>query len=143
MNNGISRFLAPLIILQFFLLVVQFIIGMWINLFAPMNVPAQPYGHMMGGYFMSIMVQIPEVMVHMMIGFLIGLLSLIILIISFFTKRLSIIVLLAINGFLVLIAGIYGLIFLLGGLQNNVQSFIMAMGFIGAVSSDFGTIYFL
>ncbi len=147
MSNNISRFLVPLIIFQVFLLTIQFIIGMWINLFAPMNIPIpQHYNGMMGmmsGYLMSVMIQIPEIMAHMMVGILIGLLAFISLFISFFTKKLLIIILVAINGFLTLIAGIYGLMFLLGGMQNNILSFIMSIGFIGIVFSDFGIIYFI
>jgi len=146
MSNNISRFLVPLIIVQIFLLTIQFIIGMWINLFAPMNIPSPQYYNgmmgMMSGYLMSVMIQIPEIMVHMMVGILIGLLAFISLFISFFTKKLLIIILVAINGSLTLMAGIYGLMFLLGGMQNNILSFIMSLGFIGIVLSDFGIIYF-
>jgi len=146
MTNNTSRFLIPLVTAQIFLLTIQFIIGIWINLFAPMNITVQQYHRymmgMMGGILMSIMSQVPEIMVHMMIGILIGVFALIILILSFFTKKPLIIILAIINGPLTLMAGISGLYFVLGGLQNNILSFIMSIGFIGVVLSDFGIIYF-
>ncbi|MGC8497729.1 MAG: SHOCT domain-containing protein [Thermoplasmata archaeon] len=143
MTNNISRFIVPLVIVQFFLLAVQFIIGMWINLFAPMNIPTTQYNGMMGSYLMDIMIQIPEIMAHMMVGILIGLVALITLFVSIFTGKFTIILLVAINGILTLMAGIYGITFLIGGMQNNILSFIMSIGFIGVVLSDFGIIYFI
>ena len=146
MTNNTSRFLIPLVTAQIFLLTIQFIIGIWINLFAPMNITVQQYHRymmgMMGGILMSIMSQVPEIMVHMMIGILIGVFALIILILSFFTKKPLIIILAIINGPLTLMAGISGLYFVLGGLQNNILSFIMAIGFIGVFLTDFWIIYY-
>lgn len=137
-NSG--GLIAILVMIQFFFLIIQFILGMWINLFAPMNIPVSTYGGYVMG-FMAIFFQVPGVIEHMMNGMLIGLIALIILFASIFAGKPRIIVLAAFNGILTLTAGIGGMYFVLSGLSNNMLSLTMAIGFIGVISTDFSILY--
>ncbi len=135
------KFIGWALMFQVFLLVIQFILGMLINLFAPtMNtsLPLTPMGFMMMAAF-----SLPDIMAHMVIGIIIGIISVIIVASSFFTGRYSLIALAFANGLMTLISGVSGIYFLLGYMQNNYLSLIMAIGFIGVISTDFGMIHLL
>ncbi|MCL4314357.1 MAG: hypothetical protein M1454_01325 [Candidatus Thermoplasmatota archaeon] len=116
--------LSAMLILLFLFLFIQFLLGMYINLFV--SIPVMPAFSMMGygpyGGF-------PIVMAHMFLGIIIGLISLGILFLSIGTGRNK--TLISATGLFlsVLFAGVNGLFFLFGG-QNNVNSFLMATGFI-------------
>ncbi|MEM0159916.1 MAG: SHOCT domain-containing protein [Candidatus Micrarchaeaceae archaeon] len=136
-NEG--RMIAMLLMIQVFLLVIQFILGMWINLFAPAinsSLPQPPMGFMMLAMF-----SVPEIMVHMAIGILIGILSLMIIASSLLRGSRLIAGLAVTNGILTILAGMSGVSFLFGGMQNNALSFTMAIGFIGVVSTNAGMLY--
>ena len=125
-----AQFVSNLILLEFMLLIVQFIIGMWMNLFAVF--PSFGPSLFMYG-MMQVMFSVPELMVHMMNGILIGLVSLMIFIVlaTFSDYRLSLLG--GTASVSVLIAGISGLEFMFSGFTNNVFSFLMSLGFIFTV----------
>ncbi|MCL4335194.1 MAG: hypothetical protein M1402_03765 [Candidatus Thermoplasmatota archaeon] len=124
MRRMMADGLSAMVIILFVFLFIQFLLGMYINLFV--SIPVMSPFFMMGygpyGGF-------PIVMAHMFLGILIGLVSLGILFLSIGTGSLRTL-LSAIGLFLsVLLAGIDGLLFLFNG-QNNINSFLMSTGFI-------------
>jgi hypothetical protein len=129
-NSTASRLAINLILLEFLLLVIQFIIGMWINLFAVF--PSFGSSFFMYG-MMRVMFSVPELMVHMMTGMLIGLVSIMIFVILAIGGDYRLSSLSAIASVSILTAGIGGLEFIFSGFSNNVFSFIMSMGFIFTV----------
>ncbi|MGB9815595.1 MAG: hypothetical protein ACPLVI_06575 [Thermoplasmata archaeon] len=130
--------LIIILFIQVLLLMLQFTIGMWINLFAPMNIATPPH-HM---FMMYIFFQIPLLMSHFMLGILIGLVSIVIIVISVFSGKIIIPLLAVLNGVLIFIAGLSGIYFVLSNLSYNPFSYIMALCFIGAVFTDFLILYF-
>ena len=120
MHNGLS---AMLLILFAFLF-LQFLLGMYINLF--ISIPVKSPFFMMGyGPYGGFSI----VMAHMFLGILIGLASLGILFLSIGAGSLRIL-LSSIGLFLsILLAGIDGLFFLFDG-ENNINSYLMSAGFI-------------
>jgi hypothetical protein len=112
---------------------LQFTIGMWINLFAPMNIATPPH-HM---FMMYIFFQIPLLMSHFMLGILIGLISIALIVVSVFMGKIIVPIIAFLNGILIFLAGISGIYFVLGNLSNNIFSFIMALCFMGTVFTDF------
>ena len=129
-NSTASRLAINLILLEFLLLVIQFIIGMWINLFAVF--PSFGSSFFMYG-MMRVMFSVPELMVHMMTGMLIGLISIMIFVILAIGGDYRLSSLSAIASVSILAAGIGGLEFVFSGFGNDVFSFIMSLGFIFTV----------
>ncbi|MFP3228436.1 MAG: hypothetical protein RXQ71_06565 [Caldisphaera sp.] len=80
---------------------------------------------------------IPLLPFHMMLGIIIGMISLAMLVISAIKKDSKILVLSLVEGMFVLIAGISAIDFVLSGLSNNYLSFIMSIGFIGSLITLF------
>jgi hypothetical protein len=121
------------------LLAVEFIIGMWMNLFAtfPTLNPSYPMFGMM-----DVMFSVPELMVHMMVGVLVGLLSLMIFMMAIMNGNRTLIVVSTIGSVSILVSGISGLEFMFSGFQNNIFSFAMSVGFIFTVISYFLFIYY-
>ena len=120
------------------LLAMQFVLGMWMNLFAlfPTSSVAFPtYG------MMNVMFSVPELMVHMMNGVLIGMLSLMIFVMSLMGGYRKSAMLSVIASISIFLAGMSGLEFILTGFQNNVLSFTMSLGFVVAVISYVFLIY--
>ncbi|MGC8573747.1 MAG: hypothetical protein ACP5L0_07140 [Caldisphaera sp.] len=137
MKMNKSTIPLALIVVQISLLAVQFITGMIINLFAPMNVqPYSSYPFMMG-YMMYVFSTIPLLSFHMMLGIIIGMVSIAMLVISAIKKDNKILILSFVEGLFVLMAGISGINFVLSGLSNNWLSLIMSIGFIGSLISLF------
>ncbi len=137
MKMNKSTIPLALIIVQISLLAVQFITGMIINLFAPMNIqPYSSYPFMMG-YMMYVFSTIPLLSFHMMLGIIIGMVSIAMLVISAIKKDNKILILSSVEGLFVLMAGISGINFVLSGLSNNWLSLIMSIGFIGSLISLF------
>lgn len=126
------------VMLELVLLAVQFIIGMWINLFALF--PTGNTGFPMNG-MMSVMFSVPELMAHMMIGMLVGLLSLMIFALSLIVNDRRSAMLSAVASLSIFLAGISGLEFMLSGFQVNILSFLMSLGFVVAVISYVFLIY--
>ncbi|MGC8563264.1 MAG: hypothetical protein ACP5NO_08790, partial [Thermoplasmata archaeon] len=91
-----NKFTGLLVMFQVFLLVIQFVLGMSINLFAPTintSLPPTPMGFMMLEVF-----SFPEIMAHMITGIIIGIVSVIIIASSLFTGRYGLIALAFANG---------------------------------------------
>jgi hypothetical protein len=129
-NTAASKLAVNLILLEFLLLIIQFIIGMWMNLFAVF--PSFSSSFFMYG-MMRVMFSVPELMAHMMLGVLIGLISIMIFMILAMGGDYRLLSLSAIASISILIAGISGLEFVFSGYVNNVFSFIMSIGFIFTV----------
>jgi hypothetical protein len=123
MSSGMTAMLAVF----FFFLFLQFLLGMYINLFVviPVMSPSFMMGYGPYGGF-------PIVMAHMFLGILIGFISLGILFLSIGSGKRNVLIS-ALGLFLsVLLAGIDGLFFLFDG-QNNINSYLMSTGFILAM----------
>lgn len=135
-----SRLGVNLILLEFFLLIIQFVIGMWMNLFAVFPSFGQPFS-MYG--MMQVMFSVPELMIHMMLGILIGLVSLMIFFVFAITGDYRLSALSAVSSVSILIAGIGGLEFMFSGFTNNIFSFLMSLGFIFTVVAYASILYMI
>ncbi|MEM0077896.1 MAG: hypothetical protein QXG55_06120 [Thermoplasmata archaeon] len=122
-----------LIIIQFLILIIQFILGMWLNLFATFNPPVFHPGMMMFYPFF----QNSVLMAHMMVGMFLILLSLLIIIFSIINADLISFFISIINIITLLVAAFSGMFFVMGNFTNNVLSYLMSLGFIGTVITDF------
>ena len=137
-RDTVSRLGINLILLEFFLLSIQFIIGMWMNLFAVFP----SFGHSFSMYgMMQVMFSVPELMVHMMLGILIELVSLIIFFVFAMAGDYRLSTLSAVASISILAAGIGGLEFIFSGFANNIFSFIMSLGFIFTVVAYASILY--
>ena len=116
-----------LIYISLFLLSIQFIDGMWLNLFVQFS----PFTGMMNFMFNYG----PIFMFHVFIGFILFILSLIGFVA--FTRNQPIGVFLPLLNLLsIIMAGISGMLFMMTGFSNNYYSFIMAIGFIISIMSN-------
>lgn len=138
--NNLSRFAVNLILLELLLLLVQFLLGMYMNLFAIF--PSFGSSGFMYG-MMQVMFSVPELMFHMMNGILIGIISLIIFLTFAMKGDYALSSLSGLASILILVAGISGLEFVFSGFVNNVFSFIMSLGFIFTVTSYFSILYLI
>lgn len=123
-------------------LIFQFLVGMWLNLFANFAQLSPPYYGGMAG-MMSFMFSggMPILMVHMMAGYLILALSVIVLAVSVLSGRQDLVAL-AIAGLgSILLAGLSGLYFMYSGFGDDVYSYLMALGFIVAFAAYFAELY--
>lgn len=137
-----SRLAVNLILLEFFLLIIQFFIGMWMNLFAVFpQFGSYPFGMMQ--VMMQVMFSVPELPVHMMFGILIGLISLMIFFIIATIGNYRLLLLSAGASLFILVAGISGLEFMFSDFTNNAFSFLMSMGFIVTVGIYASTLYII
>ena len=128
-------FLRPLFMMASFelaFLVIQFLVGMYVNLFVALPHSLSFLG-MMG--FMGVYSGFAFVMVHMMIGILVGLTSIGILFVSLFSGRFNMSILSISLLLSIILAGVNGLFFVFDG-QNNINSYLMSIGFILAVIFD-------
>ena len=132
------RFGVNLIILQFFFLIIEFTIGMWMNFFAVFPSFGQPFS-MYG--MMQVMFSVPELMVHMMLGIFIGVMSLPIFFVFAMAGDYKLSALSAVSSVSILIAGIGGLEFMFSGFTNNIFSFLMSIGFILSVVAYASILY--
>lgn len=129
--------ISTMIPVQFIFLVFQFLLGMWINLFAPSNMTPTT------GRYMMYMFTVPGVMVHIMLGIIIGIVSILLFIFSVFYGRIFLILMSFAGSLSIIVAGLSGIYFLIGGMSNNVLSYIMATCFIFSVSVYFAMTYSL
>ena len=137
-RDTISRLGITLIFLEFFLLSIQFIIGMWMNLFAVFP----SFGHSFSMYgMMQVIFSVPELMIHMMLGIFIELVSLIIFFVFAMAGDYRLSALSAVASITILAAGIGGLEFIFSGFANNIFSFIMSLGFIFTVVAYASILY--
>ncbi len=131
--------LFPLGLFELSLLVFQFLIGMYLNLFVSIPAAISFSG------MMSLNVSYDGfgfVMFHMMLGMLIGFVSLGMLVMSFFNGHSPTTVISLALFLSVLLGGINGLLFLFGG-QNNINSYFMSIGFILSIIFDMLLIMFV
>jgi hypothetical protein len=124
---------------EIILLAVQFIIGMWMNLFATFPTLNSSFPML---EIMDVMIWVPELMIHMMVGMVVGLLSLVIFMMTIMKGNYKMIMISTIGSVSILFAGISGLDFMFSDFQNNISSFIMSVGFIFAIISYFILIYY-
>lgn len=123
------------------LLFVQFLLGMWLNLFA--SFPASNfYQSGIGGMMGSMMGFMPAsgmsvLMIHMMLGYALFIVSILVFAFALGSKGRSPIVLSVLGLTSVMIAGSGGLGFMFSGFQNDFFSYLMAMGFISAFAAYF------
>lgn len=127
------RILTALILLEVVLLGIQFALGMFVNLFVSIP-PFGSYG-MMGMMTASGM---PALMAHMMVGYALGALSLVILAgaVAVAARSRLLVGTTAATFVSILVAGIGGLAFLFGS-QNDADSYVMSTGFLFAFAFAF------
>ncbi|MEM0271953.1 MAG: hypothetical protein QW514_05370 [Thermoprotei archaeon] len=127
-------------------LFTQFLTGMWVNMFV--SFPSTPYS---GGFFgmMGAMMSLMYIgggvllMIHMMMGYLILLFSLVALVAALLVGRMGVAAA-GIAGFAsVVFAGVNGLLFMLSGFTDDLNSYFMAVGFLLAFTSYFAMLYFI
>ncbi len=153
MSHANSRFalLRALVAVTLVDLLVQFLLGMWVNLFASLPstfVSSASSSGMMG--MMSSMMGASSMMgggmlvlmVHMMNGYLLLFLSILVLAVSLYSGRAKITGLAIAGVGSILLAGISGLIFMFSGFQDDLYSYSMAVGFILAFGIYFLVMYF-
>ncbi|MCL4349356.1 hypothetical protein [Ferroplasma acidiphilum] len=117
------------------LLFIQFILGMYVNLYVSFP-PLNNVAHLAGKSFPSNYI---VVMVHMMFGFLILIVAFILLLLSVKIRNSKLVLSSAISLVFVIVAGISGLLFLFN--EANLYSLIMAISFIIIVLSEFYYLY--
>ena len=121
------------------LLIFQFALGMWVNLYVSIPQPAPGYGMM--GVMSAVMYSIgaPVLMLHMMLGWLMAAGALIVLVLSLLEGRTTVIGLAVVGLVSVLLAGLGGLFFLFSG-GDNAYSYFMALAFASAFSAYFSAL---
>jgi len=134
-------------------LFLQFLVGMWLNLFATFPQLAGSSGNIMFGAMMGSMMSfmlsggMSVLMVHMMMGLVILALAVVLLAIfatSFSSEKKTSFVLLGVAGLgSIIFAGISGLYFMYSGFGNDVYSYLMSVGFILAFMAYFAELLFL
>jgi len=113
--------------------VIQFLDGMWLNLFAVFPQVSSSFNAM---NMMSFMFNYgPIFMLHMMSGFLLLILGFIILAFSFMSKNSNIVIFSSIGLLAIILAGISGLLFMFSDFSNNIFSYMMSLGFIISIAS--------
>ena len=119
------------------LLFIQFIMGIFINLYVPFP-PLNSISHIGPSAFPSNYI---TVMFHMMLGFLILIVSFIMLLLSIKIQNTKLIISAVLSFIFVIIAGVSGFLFLFN--EYNIYSFLMATSFIIIVMSEFYYLYTL
>ncbi|WMT51905.1 MAG: hypothetical protein RE471_03265 [Ferroplasma sp.] len=119
------------------LLFIQFIIGIFINLYVSFP-PLNSISHIAPAAFPSNYI---IVMLHMMLGFLILIVSFIMLLLSIKIQNSKMVISSGISFVFVIVAGISGFLFLFN--EYNVYSLIMAVSFIIIIISEFYYLYTL
>lgn len=115
------------------LLAFQFLTGMGLNLFATFP---EASTSAIAGIFAAMMTG-PVSAVHLMVGFLLPVLSVVVLAVLVDSGESSLATLAAVGLGSIAFAGLCGLGFVYSGFQNNVYSYLMAIGFISAFASYF------
>jgi len=133
--DGKYRFVYTGITVIMVLLFIQFILGMYVNLyvsFPPLNSITNAGPH---GFPPNYIV----VMLHMMLGFLILMVSFIMLLLSIKIRNSKLVLSSSVSFVFVIIAGISGFLFLFN--EANLYSLIMAISFMIIVLSEFYYLY--
>ena len=123
--------------LMIVLLFIQFILGIFINLyvsFPSLNSISQVGPEVFPSNYIT-------VMLHMMLGFLILIVSLIMILVSFRIGSAKLVFSSVVSSAFVVVAGVSGLLFLFN--EYNRYSFLMAISFIIIVISEFYYLYSL
>ena len=126
-ENGIGRVLTALVLADALLLVVQYALGMYVNLFVqfPDSLPQ-------GNGWSWVFSHSSATVAHVALGTAIALLSIVVLGLSIAHRRALVITTSALGLLMVLYAWWSGSDFLSRG-QKNASSYTMAIGFVGAV----------
>jgi hypothetical protein len=107
------------------LLIVEFLLGMWVNLYA-----AVPVGTKLNLSQQPDFAGKLELGIHLIVGVLLGVVSFVILIFVALLKK-AVAAVLAVVGLLsIIVAGFSGLDFTNGGYSNGAESFVMAVSTI-------------
>ena len=151
-DGGITRVRA-IVVVMLLALFLQFLVGMWLNLFATFPQLAGSSGNIMFGAMMGSMMGfmlsggMSVFMVHMMMGLVIlalAVVSLALFATSFSSEKKTSSVLLGVAGLgSIIFAGISGLYFMYSGFSNDVYSYLMAVGFILAFMAYFAELFLL
>ncbi len=149
-DGGITTVRAVVVVMLLALL-LQFLLGMWLTLFATFPQQTVSSGDVFGGMMgsmMSFMLSggMPVLMIHMMTGIVMLALAVIVLAVSVtaYSDKKATGVLLGVAGLgSILLAGISGLYFMYSGFSNDVYSYLMAVGFILAFMAYFAELLFL
>ena len=123
------------------LLLVQFLLGMWLNLFGSfptLSFNQSGFGGMMSS-MMGFMVAggMSILMVHMMLGYALLIVSILVFAFAMGSEGQTPILLGALGLASVMVAGLGGLGFMFSGFQNDFFSYLMAVGFISAFTAYF------
>ncbi|MHB1909372.1 MAG: hypothetical protein ACYCQJ_10960 [Nitrososphaerales archaeon] len=140
-NNRLGP-LKPVLGLILLDLAIQFVLGMYLNLFGifPSQISS---GGMMSAMMGGSMPTMSALMVHMLNGYVLGVLSLVVLGFSVYTKKMRLIVISIVGIAFISLAGISGLAFMFSAFSDNLLSFTMALGFIGGFAAYFFEVYSL
>ena len=125
------------------LLLAQFLVGMWLNLFATFPSSSAGISNGMMGSSISFMMSggMSLLIVHMLSGYLLGILAVVVLGISIYSKSPMFVVLSVAGLGFIALSGIAGLSFMFSGFQDNLLSYLMALGFISALAIYFFELY--
>lgn len=121
-------------------LLIQFLWGMYVNLFV--SVPSQRMTPGQGmsmsgmGQMFSIVAIHGNLLAHMILGLLLAFFAVVTTIMAFNLKRPSVTLWVIVGLFSVLFGGYGGMTFLMNG-QHNSDSFIMAIGWLAAFTAYF------
>ena len=121
------------------LLIFQFAVGMWVNLYV--SIPQLAPGYGMMGVMSEVMYSVgaPVLMLHMMLGWLMAAGALMVFVLSLLEGRTAVIGLAVVGLASVLLAGLGGLFFLFSG-GDNAYSYLMALAFVSAFSAYFSAL---
>ena len=126
------------------LLFTQFLLGMWLNLFA--SFPASLFSRSGAGGMMGGMVEfmtaggMPALMIHMMLGYAVLFVAILVFVFAAGSGEPRLILVGALGLVSVAVAGVGGLGFMLSGFQNDLFSYLMAIGFISAFAIYFAAL---
>ncbi len=110
------------------LLIVEFLLGMWVNLYATLPVGTKLTLSQQPDFSGKL-----EVGIHLIAGVLLGIVSVLALIFSAFLKKVVPSVLGAVGLVATIVAGLAGLAFANGGYSNNGESYAMSITFLVAI----------
>ncbi len=119
------------------LLIIEFLLGMWVNLYATLPVGTKLTLSQQPDFSGKL-----EVGIHLIGGVLLGIASVVALIVSALLKKLVPSVLGAVGLVATIVAGFEGLAFANGGYSNNGESYAMSIAFLVAilVYTNFGRV---
>lgn len=125
-NRSISKLRLALVATQF-LLVIEFLLGMFVNLFA-----ALPVGH--GSFFSGASFDGEyELLVHSLVGFALVGLSIATVVFASRSRRRNLVTLGGLGLLSVVVAGVSGLAFVFSGYQNDYESYLMSVAFLASI----------